>query len=202
MKTNIKGGKRTPQSMGLSLPNIKISLVLTVLYIIYYIVSTQPAEVYIAQKEIVQEAPKPKTEKQVIVQKIAEAFPNNKEVMVAIALEESGLNNNAVNYNCRYKIGGQTYDKLTHLYIDLNTVTKERKKGYVSTWCRKGHEKYAWSMDGSLFQINGYSKLTVDESIEKAQEKYNTQGLNAWVSYSTGRYQKHLAEAKKLLQES
>jgi hypothetical protein len=57
-------------------------------------------------------------------------------------------------------------------------------------------------MDGSLFQINGYSKLTVDESIQKAQDKYNTQGLNAWVSYSTGRYQKHLAEAKKLLQES
>jgi hypothetical protein len=160
--------------------------------------------VYIAQKEIVQETPKPKTEKQVIVQKIAEAFPNNKEVMVAIALEESGLTLDKTGYNCFYKLGGTTYDSLIERNIDLNSVSKERLKGYVSTWCRKGHEKYAWSKDGGLLQVNNAKPIhyTLDGNLEEAKRRYKEKGLNAWVSYSTGRYQKHLAEAKKLLQES
>ena len=196
-----------PSSWGLSIPNIKISLVLSIIFTTGYIITTPKTVNYVkpvtaTSTVAIKEELKPValSSKQEIVKKIAVAFPNNKEVMLAIAIEESGLNPNAINYNCRYKIGGSTYDKLTQLNIDLNTVIKERKAGYVSTWCRKGHEKFAWSVDGSLFQINGVSKLSVDESIKRAKIKYETQGLTAWVAYKTGGYKKHLETARELLE--
>jgi hypothetical protein len=141
------------------------------------------------------------TDKLSIVKKIADKFPNHKETMVAIAIEESQLNPNSIGYNCRYKIEGDTFDNLTKVKIDLSNIVKEKKTGYVSTFCRKGDEKYAWSKDGGVLQINNPTpyELTVNGNLERAKEKLETQGLTAWTSYSTGRYKANLKEARNLL---
>lgn len=132
---------------------------------------------------------------------IKKYFPEKPHIMIAIAKEESQLDPNAVNYNCRYKIStkGATrttvYDSLTHTYIDLAVVSKERLKGYVSTWCRPGHSVYAWSKDSGLFGINSVhttEKLSPEEQVKLARAIYEKYGLDAWVSYKTGRYLKHL----------
>lgn len=207
---NINGGKQKPSLWGLSIPNTKLSLVLSVMFIIGYIATAPKAEIYKAPVELIEVTDvkeKTLTEKQLIVKKIAETFPAHREVMVAIALEESRLNPNAVGYNCRYKIASATsttavYDELTNKRIEIDKVYKEYKKGYViSTYCRAGHQKFAWSKDGGIFQTNGVIETDIDKNLQLAKEKYDTQGLKAWVSYNTGRYQKHLVEAKVLLKE-
>lgn len=136
-----------------------------------------------------------------IVKKIANTFPENKEVMVAIAIEESNLNPNAIGYNCFYKLGGETYDTLIKRKIDLNSVSKTRLTNYVSTFCRKGHEKYSWSQDGGIMGINGAKahEMNVDQNLLKAKKIYSSQGITAWTSYKTGRYKANLAEAQRLL---
>lgn len=134
-------------------------------------------------------------------QLIEKYFPEKPHIMYAIAKEESALNPNAVNYNCRYKISqkGKTkttvYDSLTATHIDTAIVSKERLPGYISTWCRKGHFQYAWSKDSGLFGINSVhttQQLSPEEQVKKARAIYEKQGLNAWVSYKTKRYQRHL----------
>lgn len=145
-----------------------------------------------------------------LVKKIAEAFPNHKTIMVAIAIEESGLNPKATSYNCRYKIAtkddsNREFDKLTRAWINLDKVSSSKKQvsGYVSTYCRKRQENLAWSKDGGLLQINNPSKehYIVENNLETAKNKLESQGLNAWVSYSTGRYKANLDEAKQLLSQ-
>lgn len=136
-----------------------------------------------------------------VVRAIAKTFPENKTQMVAIAIEESGLNKNAVGYNCRYKIGGNTYDKLTGVYIDTSNIVKEKKAGYVSTWCRSGHNNLAWSKDGGSLMIHQPTsyEMTLKGNMETARSKYDKAGLNSWVAYSSGRYSKHTQLAKELL---
>lgn len=157
--------------------------------------------------QVLYEAPKQepivvrKTQQQIIANKIKEVFPENPKVMVAIAIEESRLNPKAKGYNCYYKLDESgVYDPLLHRKINITFVYKQREKGVVSTFCRKGHEAQAWSSDGGIFQINGKHVTDVDHNLELARHKYDTQGLDAWVSYNTGRYKKHLPEATKLLQ--
>jgi hypothetical protein len=182
MKISTNGGKRMLALCGLTLTIVLCS---------------------IPEKQVYIKAQEPqkikKTEKQIIVQKIAETFPEEKKTMLAIAIAESGLKTTAVNYNCRYKVGGSTYDKLTDTYIDLKMTSKSQKGGYISTWCRKGDNAKAWSKDGSIFQINGIQTDSVDENIRLAKQKYDTQGKKAWVAYKTGSYTKHLKEAEQLL---
>lgn len=128
--------------------------------------------------------------------------------MVAIVIEESGFNPNSTGYNCRYKIAtksdkNRTLDKLTGAWINLDVVSSSKTsvKGYISTYCRSGQKNLAWSKDGGLFMINNPKPedYIVDINIQKAKKKYDTQGLNAWVAYSSGRYTENLSEAKKLL---
>ena len=134
---------------------------------------------------------------------IAETFNENPVTMVAIALAENRqLDPKKTNYNCRYKIGGDTYDKLTQTYIDLNTVSKERLSGYVSTWCRAGQEQYAWSKDGGLMQVNNPKPehYTVSGNLSEARKRYDEKGLNAWTTYWTKEYLENIEQAKKLLE--
>lgn len=128
--------------------------------------------------------------------------------MVAIAIEESGLNPNATSYNCRYKIAtkadkNREFDKLTHAWINLDKVSSSKVsvKGYISTYCRNGQTNLAWSKDGGLLQINNptLADYNVDINLQKAKDKFETQGLGAWTAYSTGRYKANVEEAKKLL---
>lgn len=133
-------------------------------------------------------------------QLIKEHFPEEPKTMLAIAKEESGLNPNAESYNCRYKLSKKgakdtVYDNLTHTYINLGVIVKKKQPGYVSTWCRPGDQKYGWSKDSGLFGINSVhtdEKMTPLEQVQLARKIYDTEGKNAWVSYKTGRYEKHL----------
>lgn len=143
-------------------------------------------------------------EKIQIANKIALAFPENKVTMVAIALDESGLNKNATGYNCYYKVVTKetgTYDKISGKYLDYSNTVKVRTEGYRSTYCRAGDQAKAWSKDGGLFQNNQPTAedYDVDKNIENARRKYDTQGLSAWTVYNTGSYKKHLEKARELL---
>jgi len=187
---------------------ITATLLLLSIYVKYqsiqqpiYTATSTPELAEIAPQSVVKAKSGVSTDKLEIVSKIAKAFPDEPKTMLAIAMHESQLNPHAVGYNCRYKLGGKTYDKITHTYIDLSQIVKEKQKGYVSTYCRDGDQKYAWSTDGSIYQINNPTahEMTVDGSIASAQVKYDTQGKNAWVSYKTGAYKKYLPEAEKLL---
>lgn len=113
---------------------------------------------------------------------IEKYFPENSELMLAIAKAESSLNSNAINYNCYYDKAGN--------------VHTTRPKGGYSTHCKKGHEKYAWSKDGCALQINdihGFDITTSEGCIQAARKVYDTQGLTAWVAYKNGSYKKYLS---------
>lgn len=148
--------------------------------------------------------PVPLVEKQAIAQKIADKFPEHKEVMVAIALSESGLNKNATGYNCYYKVVAKEvgeYDAIVGKYLDFNSVSKTKLEGYRSTYCRTKDIAYAWSKDGGVFQINNPKPedYDVDINLSKARAKYDGKGLSSWTVYNTGEYKKFLPKAKELL---
>lgn len=185
--------------------NVLILLIAVIALSVKPEVATVPEQVEI-KKEIVVETKKPKSsfytdEKKAIAKKIASTFPENKETMVAIGLKESGLNKDATSYNCYYKTGGDTYDSIVKKYIDISTVSKTRLSGYVSTFCRKGHEKYAWSKDGGVLQVNKPTDYhyTVEGNLATARIIYDNQGLSAWTAYNTGAYKKYLPTARELL---
>lgn len=113
---------------------------------------------------------------------IEKYFPEEPEVMLAIAKAESSLNSNAINYNCFYDKKGN--------------VHRTRPKGGVSKQCNKGHEKFAWSKDGCAMQINsihGFDITTPEGCFMAARKVYEQQGKRAWVAYNTGAYKKYLA---------
>lgn len=103
---------------------------------------------------------------------ISEIFGDKAKIATAVILHESQNKLDAVNYNCIY--GGK------------------------STSCRKGDEPKAWSVDCGIGQINVRAKscpsdlLTLEGNMEAIEKIYQTQGLNAWVSYKTGRYKKYM----------
>jgi len=108
-------------------------------------------------------------------------FPEEPEIMLAIAKAESSLNSNAMSYNCYYDRAGG--------------VHTSRPKGGVSTFCKKGHEKYAWSKDGCLMQVNSIHRKdisSVEGCMQAARIVYEMQGKKAWVAYNTGAYKKYL----------
>lgn len=141
--------------------------------------------------------------KEDMAKEIAKVFPENSVTMVAIALAENKkLDPMATSFNCRYKIGGKTFDTLTGVWIDLSDIIKEQKKGYVSTWCRSGHQKYAWSKDGGLLQVNDPKPehYTISGNLSEARKRYDEKGLNAWTTYWSKEYLEYVSQAKKLLE--
>lgn len=124
-------------------------------------------------------------DKEYIVCKIKETFPEEPEVMIAIAMSESKLNNEAVNWNCRY--------------------TKVDELGATSTYstsCKKEDRSNAFSMDHGLFQINNATKeeKTLEGNLKAARAKYDTK-LNKrhWSDFKNGKYLKCLPEARSML---
>jgi len=105
-------------------------------------------------------------------QEMNRIFGDKTKIAYAVIMHESNMNYKAINYNCIYN--GR------------------------STFCKKGDESKAWSVDCSVAQINvrGQScpaELMTSEGQIKAIERiYKEQGLNAWVSYKNGSYLKFL----------
>lgn len=103
--------------------------------------------------------------------KIRKYFPRSHKTMIAVAYAESGMNMNAVGYNCYY-----------------NGASKA---------CKPEDRHKAWSRDCGILQINTTAKScpkeTVDEHLKRAADLSRVQGLNAWVTYWNGDYKKYLA---------
>lgn len=103
---------------------------------------------------------------------IDDIFGEKSEIALAVLKHESRLNINAIHYNCIYN--GK------------------------STSCKKGDKKLAWSVDCGIGQTNIRGKIcptklmTLKGNMEKVREIYNSQGLNAWVSYQTLAYLKFM----------
>lgn len=124
------------------------------------------------------QAPDVKLEEKSIPQIVAHFFPENPKTMTAIFMAESGLNEEAVNYNCHaYKNGHRYSDSCKTLGID---------------------PKHAWSADCGIAQINVVAKTCPKElldpvtNLSRAVEKYEKEGLNAWVVYKTKVYKRFL----------
>lgn len=106
--------------------------------------------------------------------KIKEYFPRNWKTMIAIAHAESGMNMEAIGYNCYY-----------------NGVSKA---------CKKEDRSKAWSVDCFVLQKNYPGRktcpegVTLDMHLRESAELSRVQGLGAWVTYNTGAHQAHLAK--------
>ncbi len=91
----------------------------------------------------------------------------------AILTHESRLNPNAKNYNCYYN--------------------------NKSTFCKKGDEHLAWSVDCGIAQLNYHGSVcpsytqSIDKSIEKMADMYEKRGWSPWVSFQSGAYKQYLA---------
>ena len=114
-------------------------------------------------------------DKEYIVCKIKETFPEEPDVMLAIAIAESQLNNDAVGYNCYY----------------------EGK----STSCKKGDKHLAWSSDSGLFQIHKASEheKTLEGNLQAARKLYDKRNKSPWCAYTSGAYLKYLPEARSMI---
>lgn len=111
------------------------------------------------------------------VQQIVEYYFGDKAPeMTAIFTAESHLNPKAINWNCEYVNNqGKTY----------------------STSCKKEDRSKAWSVDCGIAQLNVHGQicpetlLNAQENIIAAKDKYDKQGLGAWVMYSNNVYKKY-----------
>lgn len=147
-------------------------------------------DVYVAEKVAVQvTATVPVTKentssKKQIEEKIKHYFPRSYKTMIPIAYAESGLNENAKNWNCYYN-------------KDETVVYSTRVKGSHSTSCKLSHRVYAYSVDCNVLQKNVKGKVcpkqTLDEHLQEVADLSKIQGLSAWSAYNQG---KHLAYIK------
>lgn len=100
-------------------------------------------------------------------------FGEKSEIALAVLTHESGLRLDAINYNCRYAGKSRT----------CKTIADR---------------KNAWSVDCGIGQTNIKGKvcpaklLTLKGNMEQVAKIYRTQGLRAWVSYTSGAYKRFL----------
>lgn len=106
--------------------------------------------------------------KQTLDDYIKTIFGDKASVAKAVIIDESNLKLDSINYDCRY--GGK------------------------STFCKKGDESKAWSVDCGIAQINVKGQvcplelLTLDGNMKATALIYKTQGLRAWASYNNKNY--------------
>lgn len=105
-------------------------------------------------------------------QEMNRIFGDKTKIAYAVIMHESNMNYKAINYNCIYN--GK------------------------STFCKKGDKSKAWSVDCGVAQINVRGQIcpeslfTEKGQLEAIERIYDSQGLNAWVSYKNKSYLKFL----------
>lgn len=103
---------------------------------------------------------------------IDDIFGDEAEIATAVLMHESGLRLDAINWNCRYEGKSKS--------------------------CKIEDRHLAWSVDCGIGQTNVKGKvcpaklLTLDGNMEQIEKIYKSQGLSAWVSYTSGAYKKFL----------
>lgn len=103
---------------------------------------------------------------------IQNIFGEKAKIAKAVIMHESQNKLDSVNYDCRYN--GK------------------------STFCRKGDEKKAWSVDCGIAQVNVKGQvcpkdlLTLEGNMKAVAVIYKEQGLKAWASYNNGGYKQFL----------
>ncbi len=108
---------------------------------------------------------------------IERIFGEKADIATATFMHESGLELDQKGWNCHY-------------------YNSEGKR--YSTSCKTQDRDKAWSVDCGLAQINvkgttcPSSLLTLEGNMAEVEKRYKTQGLNAWVSYSSGAYKKYM----------
>ncbi len=133
----------------------------------------EPVEISVAEEVVM-----------TLEQHLEKIFGDNAEVALAVLKHESQLKLDAKGWNCHY-------------YKTVIVDEKEVQRRY-STSCKIADRGNAWSVDCGIGQINTKGKvcparlLTLEGNMEAVEKIYKAQGLNAWVSYKTGRYKKYL----------
>lgn len=116
--------------------------------------------------------------------KIRKYFPRSHVTMIAIAKAESGLNNNAKNYNCWYTADG----KISTTYV---------KNGGRA--CKAEDRKYAFGVDCFVLQAHYMGRkdcpknVSLDQHLKEMAELSKARSFQPWVVYNTGAYLRHLA---------
>lgn len=124
--------------------------------------------------------PEPTTE-----DKIKEYFPKSYKTMIAIAKAESGLNNNATNWNCWYDFNG----KISTKYI---------KNGGKS--CKVKDRKYSFGVDCFILQAHYSGRktcpegVTIDMHLREMAELSKSRGFQPWVSFNLKMHEKYLTQ--------
>jgi hypothetical protein len=138
-------------------------------------------ETYTAEPQVIATTT-PVVKKQLTIEdKIRSHFPKSHKTIIAIAHAESGMNNNAIGYNCYYN-------------SDETIVYETKVKGSHSRACQPNHRKYSWSVDCFLLQKNYPGRktcpkdVTLDQHLKEVAELSRVQGLSAWTSYTNGSY--------------
>lgn len=145
------------------------------------LVSITPKESSVVRKITPESEVKVKVVQSTVKQLIDKHFDGeDAKVAYAIIKAESGKNIRATGYNCYYKDG---------------IVHSERVQGARSTFCKKGHEQYAWSVDCSYIQRNFPGKKECPEytfdlewNIKEMKKLHQERGWKPWVTYTSGKY--------------
>lgn len=125
--------------------------------------------------------------KDLVKSKIKQYFPNSHVTMTAIAMAESHLNNDAINWNCYYN-------------KDKSIVYTTKVKGSHSTFCKPEHRKYSWSIDCFALMKN-YPGLktcpadvTLDEHLKEMADLSKKRNFQPWSSYNSGAHEQYLTK--------
>ena len=123
-----------------------------------------------------------KTQPLTLDEHLKQIFGPKAKVAKAILKHESGLNLKEKGYNCYY------YRK-----------NKDGKTVRYSTSCKtKEDREKAWSVDCGIAQINVKGQvcpanlMNLDGAMKALEKKYKTEGLTAWVSYTSGAYKRFM----------
>jgi hypothetical protein len=146
------------------------------------LVSITPVESSVVRKITPESEVKKKVVQSTIKDLISRHFEGeDAKVAYAIIKAESGGNTRSVGYNCYYTKDG--------------TVHETRVSGAHSTFCKKGHAQYAWSVDCGKVQRNFPGKRECPEyafdpewSIAEMKRLHNERGWQPWVTYTSGKY--------------
>ena len=121
-----------------------------------------------------------------IEEKFKRYFPKSYKTMLAIAKAESGLQEDAINYNCWYN-------------KDKSIVYETKVRGSHGAACKKEHRKYSFGVDCFILQAHYPGRrtcptdVTLDEHLREMAELSKKRSFQPWISWQNNLHLKYLA---------